>query len=191
MKITRRTPLFFDASVLVAGAHSPGGGSALLLEACRLGGFTAQTTFLITLEALHTLERGFPQRSLARFYTYLAEIEWEILPVGPEEELHQYVSLIDPKDAHVLAAAVEGGSEFLLTLDRRHILASRKAVKETGLPIRILRPGEFIKQYYPWHEETPSFHLGGDSDLWADVLTFVMYSSYAVRSGRQEGAWRV
>ena len=152
MKIARQTTLFFDASVLVAGAHSPRGGSALLLDACRLGGFTAQTTFLIIMEALHTLERVFPRRSLARFYTYLAEIDWKILPVPPAEELQEYSSLIDPKDAHVLAAAVEGGSEFLLTLDRRHILACREAVEKAGLSIRILRPGEFIQKTYPRHE---------------------------------------
>ena len=152
MKITRQTTLFFDASVLVAGAHSPMGGSALLLDACRLGGFTAQTTFLIILEALHALERDFPQQSLTRFYTYLAEINWELLPVPPEHALQEYTALIDPQDAHVLAAAVEGESEFLLTLDRRHILACRETVEEAGLPIRILRPGEFIKQYYPRHE---------------------------------------
>ena len=156
MKITRRTTLFFDAWVVVAGAHSPGSGSALLLEACRLGGFIARTTFLIALEALHILESEFPQRSLSRFYTHLVEIEWQILPVPPEEKLREVASLIDSKDAHVLAAAVEDRSEFLLTLDRGHILACRKAVKETGLPIRILRPGEFIKQHHRRYEEHSS-----------------------------------
>ena len=156
MKITRCTTLFFDASVLVAGAHSPEGGSALLLEACKMRGFTPQTTFLILLEALHALERDFPQRSLARFYTCLAEISWEILPVPPAEKLQEYTSIIDPQDAHVLAAAVAGGSEFLLTLDRRHILAAAETVEEADLPICILRPGDFIKQYYPLHEECSS-----------------------------------
>ena len=121
-----------------------------------MGGFTAQTTFLIILEALHTLERGFPQQSLNRFQDYLAEINWEILPVPQEEELQKYASFTDPKDLHVLAAAVEGGSEFLLTLDRKHILAADKAVQEANFPIRILRPGDFIQQYYPLHEEYSS-----------------------------------
>jgi len=165
MKITHRTTLFFDASVLVAGAHSPGGGSALLLEACKLRGFTAQITFLITLEALHTLEREFPQRSLARFYTYLAQIDWEILPVPPEEKLHQYASLIDPKDAHVLAAAVEGGSEFLLTLDRRHILACRKAVKRPASPSVSSGQASSSNSTIPGMKHTPPFHLGGTTKL--------------------------
>jgi predicted nucleic acid-binding protein len=156
VKITRRTTLFFDASVLVAGAHSQEGGSALLLEACKLRGFTAQTTFLIILEALHALERGFPPPSLTRFYTCLVEIDWEILPVPPEEKLKEYALFIHPKDLHVLATAVESGSDFLLTLDREHILAAAEAVAEANLPIRILTPGDFIQQYYPLHEEYPS-----------------------------------
>ena len=156
MKISRRTTLFFDASVLVAGSYSQSGGSALLLEACKRGGFTPQVTSLIIMEALHTLERDFPQSSLSRFYEYLVEVNWDLLPVPRKEKLQQYAPLIHTKDAHVLAAAVEGGSEFLLTLDRRHILAAAQAVEEANIPIRILRPGDFIQQYYPLHEELSS-----------------------------------
>ena len=156
MRITRRTTIFFDASVLVAGAHSKTGGSALLLEACRMGGFAAQTSFLVILEAFHTLEEEFPEASLARFCDYLIEIDWQIFPIPPEETLQKYVSLIDTKDLHVLAAAVEGGSGFLVTLDRKHVLAAAAAAKKAKLPIRILTPGDFIQQYYPLHEEYPS-----------------------------------
>jgi hypothetical protein len=95
----RRTMLFFDASVLVAGAHSASGGSALLLEACKLGGFTAQTTFLIVLEAYHTLNRGFPRRSMERFRGYLNGIDWHMLPVSHEEALQQYYSLHEEYDS--------------------------------------------------------------------------------------------
>jgi len=154
MRISRRTSLFFDASVLVAGAHSPRGGSALLLEACRAGGFRAQATFAIFLEARHAL-RGFPQESRRRFYQLLIEVNWELLAVPPAEILEEYRRYIDPKDVHVLAAAVEGGADFLLTLDRRHILAASEAVEKAGLSIIILRPGDFIRQYYPEHEDYP------------------------------------
>jgi predicted nucleic acid-binding protein len=155
-KIDRHTTLFFDASVLVAGAHSPRGGSALLLEACKLGGFTAQSSYLVILEALHTLNRDFPERSQRRFAAYLGAIHWDILPVPSKEELDRYAPLIDSKDLHVLAAAVAGESQFLLTLDRRHILAAAQAVQAAGLPIDILRPGDFIQLYYRLHEEYAS-----------------------------------
>jgi predicted nucleic acid-binding protein len=155
-KIDRHTTLFFDASVLVAGAHSRGGGSALLLEACKLGGLTAQSSYLVLLEALHTLKRGFPERSQTRLTEYLAAIDWELLPVPSREELDKYATLIDAKDLHVLATAVIGQSQFLLTLDRRHILAAAGAVRDANLPLVILRPGDFIQQYYPLHADYPS-----------------------------------
>ncbi len=152
MKIAQDTTLFFDASVLVAGAHSQAGGSALLLDACRLGGFTAQISSLVVLEASHVLERDFPRRSLVRFYDYLAGIGWQLVPVPPEEKLRAYASFIDPKDLHVLATAVEGESEFLLTLDRKYILAAAEKVEQAGLPIKILTPGDFIQRGYSLHQ---------------------------------------
>ena len=155
MRITRSTALFFDASVLVAGSHSPEGGSALLLDACRLGAFTAHVTSLVILEALHALERDFPARSLARFHEYLVGVSWKLLSVPSEEKLQEYAALIHPDDLHVLASAVEGQSEFLLTLDRKHILAAAKAVQEANIPIYILTPGDFIRKYYPLHEDYP------------------------------------
>ena len=65
-------------------------------------------------------------------------------------------ALIDPKDLHVLAAAVVGKSQFLLTLDRRHVLAAADAVQSANLPLVILRPGDFIQQYYPLHTDFSS-----------------------------------
>jgi predicted nucleic acid-binding protein len=156
IKIDRHTTLFFDASVLVAGAHSREGGSALLLEACKLGGFAAQASYLVLLEALNTLKRGFPERSQRRLAEYLAAIDWDLLPVPSREKLDEYAALIDPKDLHVLAAAVVGKSQFLLTLDRRHILAAAEAVHGASLPLVILRPGDFIQQYYSLHADFSS-----------------------------------
>jgi len=75
--------------------------------------------------------------------------------VPPAQTLEHYHQYISAKDVHVLAAAVEGKAEFLLTLDRQHILAVAEVVKEAGLPITILRPGDFIRHYYPQHEDYP------------------------------------
>lgn len=154
MNISRQTTLFFDASVLVAGAHSPSGGSALLLAACQAGGFRAQTTSAVLFESLTALQ-GFPEASLHRFRQLLLQIRWGFLPVPPDTVVQSYERFINSEDAHVLAAAVEGRSEFLLTPDRRHILAAVGPVREAGLPIVILCPGDFIREYYPQHEESP------------------------------------
>ena len=154
MRINCHTPIFFDASVLVAGSHSPQGGSALVLDACKAGSFRAQTSFLVVLRSLHAL-RPFPEQSQQRFHRVLLEIDWVLVPVPSGQQLEHYSRYIDRKDVHVLAAAVEGGAEPLLTLDGRHILAAADAVERAGLPIVILRPGDFIRQYYPHHDDYP------------------------------------
>ena len=64
--------------------------------------------------------------------------------------------MIDRKDLHVLAAGVEGKSEFLLTLDRKHVLAAAGAAEKADLPIRVLTPGDFIRQVYPQYEAFPA-----------------------------------
>jgi predicted nucleic acid-binding protein len=155
VQIGRHTTLFFDASVLVAGAHSPNGGSGLLLSACKAGGFRAQATIAVAMESIGALE-GLPETSLARFYRLLSEIRWEFLHVPSAQVLERYKQYIEPKDVHVLAAAVKGGSEFLLTLDRRHILAVAGTEAGARLPIIILTPGDFIQRYYRLHEDYPA-----------------------------------
>lgn len=152
MEITRETRLFFDASVLVSGSHSTQGGSALLLGACKAGAFRAQATSAVFSESLNALRR-FPPQSLKRFYRLLVEVRWELLPVPRGDVLDRYLQFIDPKDVHVLAAAVEGRSEFLLTLDRRHILAAAESVRKADLPIILLRPGDLIREFYPQHRD--------------------------------------
>jgi len=161
MQIDRDTTLFFDASVLVAGSHSSRGGSALLLDACRAGGFRAQITLAVLVESLHVLD-AFPLESQRRFDTWLAEIDWDFVPVPSAEVLNRYSQYIAQKDVHVLAAAVENRAEFLLTLDRRHILAAAEAVKQAKLSITILRPGDFIRGYYPKHVDYRSLPASRD-----------------------------
>jgi predicted nucleic acid-binding protein len=127
-----------------------------------MAGFRAQTTFAVLLEAFHALSE-FPPESEQRFYRLLMEVNWELLEVPPKETLAKYEPYIALKDVHVVAAAVEGQAEFLLTLDRRHILAAADAIARAGLRIVVLRPGDFIRQYYPEHEDysrLPAARLG-------------------------------
>ena len=116
----------------------------------------AQTTALVIAESVHALEWDFPRPSLARFHTYIVQIPWGILPIPAADTLHEYEHLVHAKDLHVLAAAVRGGSDFLISLDRKHILVAAEPVTKAGLAIRITSPGAFIQSYYHWHEDCAS-----------------------------------
>jgi predicted nucleic acid-binding protein len=139
--------VFLDASVLIAAAASPSGGSSLLLEICCGKGCRAVTTKRVLLEAQRNVRKKFSEPDLIRFYREIASLELEIAQPATEEELAEYAQLIDRKDAHVLAAAIKSGASFLVTLDRKHFMT--RQIREAGLPLSILTPGEFIRQIMP------------------------------------------
>ena len=145
MSPTEQTKLFFDASVLIAGAHSPTGGSGYLLEACRRGRFKPVVTRLVLIEAERNIKAKLGEEDLLRFYQLLGSVDFTVEPPVSAREVADYSHLIEEKDAHVLAAAVRSGAQFLLTLDTRHFMTER--LGKADLRLIIVTPGHFIKAY--------------------------------------------
>ena len=145
MSPTEQIKLFFDASVLIAGAHSPTGGSGYLLEACRRGRFKPMVTRFVLIEAERNIKAKLGEEDLLRFYQLLGEMDFAIEPPVSGREIASYSHLIEEKDAHVLVAAVRSGAQFLLRLDTRHFMTERLSKADLGLII--VTPGQFIKAY--------------------------------------------
>jgi predicted nucleic acid-binding protein len=139
--------VFLDASVFIAAAASPSGGSSLLLEVCHGKGFRAVTTRRVLLEAQRNIRKKFGEPEVIRFYREIASLDLEIAQPSAEEELAKYAQLIHSRDAHVLAAAIKCGVSFLVTPDRKHFMT--RQIKKAKLPLSILTPGEFLKQIAP------------------------------------------
>jgi len=135
--------LFLDASVFIAAAGSPQGGSSAVLELCRRGHFYALCTRLVLLEAERNITRKMGREALLRFYRTLAELEPILESPPTAEEIAACEPLVGEKDAHVLAAALKSGADVLLTLDRKHFMTEK--VSEAGLKLRIATPGDFLK----------------------------------------------
>lgn len=145
MSSTEQIKLFFDASVLIAAVHSPIGGSGYLLEACRRGSFKPVVTRLVLLEAERNIKAKLGEEDLLRFYQLLGSVDFIVEPLVSAREVADYSHLIEKKDAHVLAAAVRSGAQFLLTLDTRRFMTERLSKADLGLII--VTPGHFIKVY--------------------------------------------
>lgn len=145
MSSTEQMKLFFDASVLIAGAHSATGGSGYLLEACRRGRFKPVVTRLVLIEAERNIKAKLGAEDLLRFYQLLGSVDFAIEPPVSAEEIADYSHLIEGKDAHVLAAAVRSGARFLLTLDTKHFMT--EGLSKADLGLIIVTPGDFIKAY--------------------------------------------
>lgn len=147
MSLDAETLVFFDASCLIAAAGSPGGGSGFLLDVCRRGYLQAAGSPQVLIEAERNIRSKLPSGALATFHSHLAETPMQVVDPLPLAARRSFESVVGQKDEHVLAAVVECGAPFLLTLDQA--LAER--VNAAGLGVRALPPGEFIKAVLPDH----------------------------------------
>ena len=138
----KKKKVFIDASVLIAAATSPDGGSSLVLEVCRGCNFHATTTRKVLLEAQKNIRKKFPSVILLNFYREIATINAEAVQPATQEELSQYNNIIAIKDRHVIACAIKSSSAFLITLDRKHF--KNEAIKQANLPVTIMTPKEFL-----------------------------------------------
>jgi predicted nucleic acid-binding protein len=139
----RKILVFLDACVLIAAAHSQTGGSALVIEVCRGFSFKATVSVKVLLEARINIAEKFAEPELVRFYQLLADLDPEMVPSLLPENLDRCESLVTLKDVHVLAAALQSGAAYLITLDKRHFMTP--VLQAAGLSVKIMTPGDFLK----------------------------------------------
>lgn len=113
------------------------------MEVCRRRRFRAAFTGRVLLEARVNIAEKLGEPELLRFYQLVAGLDPEMVAPPSPERLTHSASLVGEKDAHVLAAALECGAGYLLTLDRRHLLTP--AVQSAGLSVRVVTPGDFLR----------------------------------------------
>jgi predicted nucleic acid-binding protein len=149
MSVDRSTVAFFDASCLIAAASSPSGGSGFLLSLCARGFLRAAVSQPVLLEAETNLLAKFPPSALATHRRQLAATPMIITPVPSAAARRRYAGLINPKDDHVVAAAIAVRAPFLLTLDQ----SLENEVNRASLPLRAYAPGGFITGELPSHPD--------------------------------------
>jgi predicted nucleic acid-binding protein len=152
MSIDRGTILFFDASCLVAAAGSPTGGSSFLFSVCTRGFLQAAVSQPVLLEAERNVSEQLRPEALNRYHRLIAATPMKVIPLPPRNQRGQYAEVVGEKDEHVLAAAIEGQAEFLITLDK----PLEQRVNQAPVSIRAMSPGEFIKTQLTEHPEFPS-----------------------------------
>lgn len=140
-----RRRVFFDASVLFAGCHSPEGASGLIMEACRAGLIEPAVGLMVVGEARGALARKSSSESVARLDRFLAHPDLRVAGVPSPDEIRPHVDLVPSKDCHVIASALAVRAECLLTLDRKHFFTP--TVRKATLPFIILTPGEFLEHW--------------------------------------------
>ena len=128
----------------MAASRSPNGGSAVVLEVCQGRRFRGAVSEAVLLEARVNIAATFGDPELARFYQQFASLVPEMVAAPTQDRLSQCIPLTTEKDAHVLAAAIACEADWLLTLDRRHLLNER--VLGAGLSLQVMTPGDFLQR---------------------------------------------
>lgn len=131
--------------MILSGLASPFGGSGKILEAGRLRKFNLLVSDLILTEVENHLSKIKVDPALLEDLIVGGTIRRVKTP--PLEFILRFSSLTsDPDDVHVLAGAVISGSDFLISLDKKHILTRR--VKRFLKPIRVFSPKQFWQTLY-------------------------------------------
>ncbi len=134
--------VFFNASVILSGIRSPSGGSGKILQWVKNQTIIGVVSEIIVSEAL---------RHAARIDKEKEDLQKDIISIFPTifpppstGAVQRFRSVvIDPDDAHVLAASVEYECDMLVTLDRKHLLVLQKTIQN----IAIFSPGELIEHF--------------------------------------------
>lgn len=135
--------LFIDACVLVSAANSPDGGSARLLQIAEEGAIRLVATRLVLHEAKTNIIDLLGRPVWPWFHRIISPLRLSLADPSTSKEKAEWAKITSIKDAHVLAGAIKGKADFLITLDKKHIL---KPPVQAAFPIPILSPGDFLQQ---------------------------------------------
>ncbi|OIP57950.1 MAG: putative toxin-antitoxin system toxin component, PIN family [Candidatus Levybacteria bacterium CG_4_10_14_0_2_um_filter_36_16] len=136
--------VYFDASVIIAGFLSSIGGSAQLfwlLQKKVLKGITSQTVIDEVLEEDKPTKL---KRTKEEIENFIVRSEILVREAIPLEEIRKYEELVDPEDSHLIAGANLTHCEYLVTLDKKHLL--RDDIQKKFLPLKIVSPKELLSK---------------------------------------------
>ncbi len=132
--------VFFNASVILAGLASPSGGSGKLLTFVKHKRITGIISEIILDEVLHhavkiRLKKTMVEKLILTLFT-------PVFPAPKHEFVQKFIHIVlDQGDAHVLESSHESKSDFLVTLDKKHLLILQNKIKS----VNIVSPKELLE----------------------------------------------
>lgn len=132
--------VFFNASVILSGIATPSGGSGKLLSLVRQKRIIGIISEVILDEVLrHTKKVGLKKITVEKLvYTLFTPLS----PPPKQEHVQRFsIIVIDQGDTHVLASSHETHADFLVTLDKKHLLILRSKIKS----VKIVSPKDLLE----------------------------------------------
>lgn len=129
------------SSIIIAGAASRKGASRAVLMMAEIGLFQLIISEQVITECQRNLSKKLPA-ALPVFTELLAQMNLEILPDPPLSESNRWDTIIEAKDAPILAAA------FLAKVDRLLSLNTKDFTQEVAIKsgLNIQTPAQFIQE---------------------------------------------
>ena len=142
-KPTQKIKVFIDTNVLIAGVHSVTGASATVLDLCEARVLQMVVSRQVLVEADRNFAAKFPQL-IGRFRQFMHNLAPLMVEDPTPESMEKAATLVDRKDAPILAAAQNANVDFLITLDKRHFLNPKTRQK---VMLKVVSPIEFLQSF--------------------------------------------
>ena len=143
----RRHKVFLDSNVILSGLLSDKGYPRVILDILSLNlpvlsGATGQYNII---EIERNLKKKMPG-IIPLYRKYLPVINLEIIPLPSPETVNKLSKHISGKDAPVLASAISGKADYLVTGDKKDF---NKPGLKNKYGFQILSPSEFVEEILP------------------------------------------
>lgn len=115
----KQIKVFLDSSVIIAGLASRHGGSYEVLALAELGVIIPCLSEKVVAEVLRNVQKKLPD-CVEHFYMLFKTLPFKISDPAADD-LRRAKSLINLKDAAILAAAMTGKADCLLSLDKHFV----------------------------------------------------------------------
>lgn len=136
------TKAFLDSSVIIAGVNSATGASHIILKLSKDGKIVASVSEIVLQEVVRNIKKKMPENVLIHFLKYLTQSNFRKVDFERESEILKYQGITDAKDTHVIAATFKSKADYLVTLDKKHLLK----LERRDFPFKIVTPADFLKE---------------------------------------------
>ncbi len=141
----RSIKIFLDSNVILSGLFSDKGSPRIILDLLSLGlpQIAAATGEYNIIEIERNLTKKMPE-ALPVYNKYLPLLNLDIIPLPSLKEIAKLSGATSQKDIPVLASAINGKVDYLVTGDKKdfsHLIGQ--------YPFKILSPAEFLDSILP------------------------------------------
>ena len=137
----KRKIIFFNASVILSGLNSPRGGSAKVLNWVKQSKVEGVISELVLDEVLRHSNKIGIKKNTSR--SKVINIFKKNIQESPKSISKIFEKLaIDVGDSHLFESSKTSRVDYLVSLDKKHILALKNKVKD----FIIVSPGELIEK---------------------------------------------